>query len=404
MKHFFLRKIVLYPIASLFITGLAGSILLLESGVISPPKMNDALVVDHSAPSVNSNSTITSSEEDQSLLINKDSVKPLIIENNLGVNAEEFIAGIDSELASLLSNKEFGKLRDRLLELASIAVSENDKKRLGYILNLLGQISIQELDLYSAEVYLNEALDIFNDSGDELGAAQVYLQLGRTHLKSRQIARIAGAAYDELQVGRWYLIHGLYDVAKNFIQRSIDKNMSINRFGSAASAHESLTRIHLRQNNYLIAEESAFVAARLFASSGKNTQARNVLKLLPETEEMQQKLVALENDIDTNFQEYRSAILQIERARDYRQLYRHYNNKGDDVRAWKFRLLANNSLAQVSKRALFHKQQGVLAILYNSNDAMDQAGDYFAQAKETFDYNGLLELSEETDNLNKQIY
>lgn len=97
-------------------------------------------------------------------------------------------------------------------------------------------------------------------------------------------------------------------------------------------------------------------------------------------------------------------MLQIERAKDYRRLYHFYKNQGDNERAWKFRLLANNSLSQVSKRTLFHRQQGVLAILFNSNDDVDMAEDYFVKAKTTFKSHGLKTLSEETENLGNQIF
>ena len=115
-------------------------------------------------------------------------------------------------------------------------------------------------------------------------------------------------------------------------------------------------------------------------------------------------IAELENDIKTNYAAYKDGILQIERARDYRRLYAYYKNVGDQVRAWKFRLLANDSLAAVSKRALFHRQQGVLAILYNSNESMDLAQNYFGQAQHTFDFNGLDDLSTETQQLNNEVY
>ena len=97
-------------------------------------------------------------------------------------------------------------------------------------------------------------------------------------------------------------------------------------------------------------------------------------------------------------------ILQVERAKDYQRLYNYYTNLGDHDRAWHFRLLAGNSLSQVSKRTLFHRQQGVLAILFNSNDDVVQAEDYFSQARFTFDTNGLLDLSDETQSFQEQVY
>lgn len=326
------------------------------------------------------------------------------LEEKMDEDTRSSVNSISPDLATLLVDGDFATLREALLQLAAEAVNAGDKNRLGYILNLLGQISIKEQDLFSAEVYLNEALDIFETLGDSVGSAQVYLQLGRTHLRSRQIARTAGTAYDELQVGRWYLGKSLYDPAKVFIEKAIERNLSISRFGSAASAYSSLAKLHLKQNNLAGARQALFESARLFASAGQLSRAHNNVQLLRDKNAQDWQINDLESLIASNYEEYRNGILQIERARDYRRLYNFYRTQGDQDRAWKFRLLANNSLAQVSRRTLFHRQQGVLAILYNSNDSMDQAEAFFGQARETFNAQGMSELSEETELLNRQIY
>jgi hypothetical protein len=399
--NYILRKTSIYPVVSTFIAALLVSIVSVEIywhlNSEEEISQTQATVADSKKSEPATDSTVEVVRSEPEILPE--------IEKNFAEDTRDSIAGIDPEMALLLESSNFGQLRERLLQLASVAVSEDDMNRLAYILNLLGQISIQEQDLHSARVYLTESLDIFQSLNDEIGSAQIYLQLGRTHLKSRQIARVAGTAYDELQVGRWYLEKGLYDVAEKYISRSIDKNMSINRFGSAASAFESLARMASQKSDLEQLEKSVVKAARLFAASGKVYRARKVLELLPEEiSEKNSQLAILKIDIDNQHEEYKNNILQIERARDYRRLYHYYRNQGDKERAWKFRLLANSSLADVSKRALFHRQQGVLAILYNSNESMDLAEKYFVQAKETFDFNGLQELADETDQLNKQIF
>ncbi len=402
-----LPKVKIYPLASTAIASLIGFIVLFETGVIFPishenstagiqtAQVESPETDDHN----NSQRPISAEQSPEYIALELDAIEQKQVDNT-----HKSVVGFDPKLAALLANGEFAQLREELLKLAAVAVSDNDKNRLGYILNLLGQISIQEQDLYSAEVYLAEALDIFRNLEDEIGSAQVYLQLGRTHLKSRQIARVAGTAYDELQVGRWYLNHGLLNIAEEYIVNSIENNLSINRYGSAASAYESLGKLYLQLDDYEQATAAVFKSARMFSASGQKYRAKQVLKLMPQSERDNNELTQLSGEIESNYQNYKDSILQIERAKDYKRLYRYYRNTGDQERAWKFRLLANNSLGEISKRALFHRQQGVLAILYNSNDAMDLAEDYFVQAKQTFDNNGLVELSDETDQLNRQVY
>jgi tetratricopeptide (TPR) repeat protein len=423
MQHYMIRKIRLYPLASVGIALLISAIITFESGVLFPENITDNNVVHSESIATRINTQITGDESSQIVDQNNNADTDVVsgmssardtelaileentrIEAKLELETHQSIKGIDPVLANLLAAEKFNELREELLKLASIAVLEKDKKRLGYILNLLGQVSIQEQDVYSAEVYLLEALDIFQNMNDEIGVAQINLQLGRTHLKSRQIARVAGTAYDELQVGRWYLAHKMPSVAEQYIRKSIDRNMSINRFGSAASAYESLVKLFLGENNFDAATIAALESARMFASSGKIDRANGVLELIPANVNNAWQLAQLRTELDQNHQQYKKGILQIERARDYRRLYYFYRNQGDQERAWKFRLLASNSLGEVSKRTLFHRQQGVLAILFNSNESIDQAESYFVKARNTFDNNGMTELSNETSALNNQVY
>ncbi len=416
MPYFMIRKIRLYPLASVGIALLISAIVTWEAGVLFPRNAvpnnsaESATIATRATsdnPSQTGNQTNPSTTDD---MLSAQDTELAILEENTRIEAKleldthQSIKGIDPVLANLLAAGKFDELREELLKLASIAVSEKDKKRLGYILNLLGQVSIQEQDVYSAEVYLLEALDIFQNLNNEIGVAQINLQLGRTHLKSRQIARVAGTAYDELQVGRWYLVHQMPSIAEQYIRKSIDRNMSINRFGSAASAYESLVKLFIAENNFSEAEVAAHESARMFASSGKINRANGVLELIPANVNNAWQLAQLRTELDQNHVQYKKGILQIERARDYRRLYYFYKNQGDQERAWKFRLLASNSLGEVSKRTLFHRQQGVLAILFNSNDSINQAERYFVKAQNTFETNGLTELSDEVSVLYNQVY
>ncbi|MEE9559885.1 MAG: hypothetical protein V3V64_03780 [Acidiferrobacterales bacterium] len=149
------------------------------------------------------------------------------------------------ELTEPLRQKEFRIVNDQLLQEAAHAVETADDAQLGRVLSLLGQLSIEEQDFDSAEVYLMEALDVYKQEGDTVGAAQVHMHLGRMHLKVRQRARTAGQAYDRLLLARWQLSHGQYYTAEENLRLVIDENLSINRFGAAASAYNSLVRVYM---------------------------------------------------------------------------------------------------------------------------------------------------------------
>jgi hypothetical protein len=261
---------------------------------------------------------------------------------------------------------------------------------------------IEEQDLDTAEVYLLESLDVLQTEGDELGSAQAYMQLGRVHLKSRQMARTAGTAYDRLLVARWQISHQDYGSAAENLRQVIEDSLSINRFGAAASAYESLARVHVATGAIYEAEEASMQAASLYASSGQPDRARTLLSSLADVE--QWRVAAIEEEIDRNYAEFKNSVAQIERARDYQRLYHHYQAKGDERRAWRLRLLAGQSLAKASKRAMYHRQPDVLAVLYNSNVAKEQAQDYFTRARRTFDDSGLIILSAHTATLEDQIF
>ena len=100
------------------------------------------------------------------------------------------------ELTEPLRQKEFRIVNDQLLQEAAHAVETADDAQLGRVLSLLGQLSIEEQDFDSAEVYLMEALDVYKQEGDTVGAAQVHMHLGRMHLKVRQRARPARLTID----------------------------------------------------------------------------------------------------------------------------------------------------------------------------------------------------------------
>ena len=184
------------------------------------------------------------------------------------------IQDIDEELYALFQAGEYGLVRERLLAMAADAVSKKDNAELGQTLMMLGQVSIEEQDLDSAEVFLSEALDVLEESESEVDEAQVLMQMGRLHIKSREIARTAALAFDSMQIGRWQLQKRQYAQSEVNLKLAVETNLSINRFGSAASAYQSLAELYKQLGNQYEAEQSALESARLYASSGRVAVAR----------------------------------------------------------------------------------------------------------------------------------
>ena len=331
-------------------------------------------------------------------LVNQD------MEVRLLENTTQSIHDLNPELTTLMNNRQFNLLNDRLLHLASDAVDNDDTKTLVDILSLLGQVAIEQQSLDSAEVYLFEALSLLGEQGDQKSKAGIYMQLGRAYLKSREVARNAGYAYDALQIGRNQLQKRQYHAAEQNIKTSIEHSLKINRFNAAASGYSTLAILHEKLGNHFEAQESLLAGIKLYASSGQIVNAEKLLTRLKTTEIEPWRLIGLEQTIEDNLVSYRQGVEQMAVAQDYKRLYHYYLNKNDHARAWHFRLLASQSLEKVSSRTMFHRQQGVLALLYNSNDDMALANSYFNQASDTFQSQGMIELNEQTAALKNRIY
>ncbi len=324
------------------------------------------------------------------------------VEQSLRSDTLLSIEQIDTDLAELMQLGEYGVVRERLLQYAADAVALEQRVLLGGVLSLLGQVAIAEQDLDTAEVYLMESLDVLQNEGDEVGVAQTYMQLGRVHLKSRQMARKAGHAYDRLLIARWQLSRQDYGNAAENLYRVIDENLSINRFGAAASAYDTLAHLHTATGSTAEADQAALRAASLYASSGQPERARDMIRGLEGVAPW--RVAEIDAEIERNYTEFKNNVEQIERARDYQRLYYYYQAKGDERRAWRLRLLAGQSLAKASRRAMYHRQPDVLAVLYNSNVAKEEAQRYLNRARRTFDDSGLVILSAHTATLEDQIF
>ena len=311
---------------------------------------------------------------------------------------------VEQDIRRLLSDGELKKSTTILLEIAAIAIQQGDKKKLGNIMLLLGKAAINEQELDSAEVYLQEALDIALKFKDNIAAANIYQQLGRLHIRSRELARNAAEAYEKLWIARNQMYMGQYREAKVNLDQVIESNLSIRRYGAAASAYETLSEFHQRFHDSYMAQDAAMEAARLYASSGQITRSLGILESLKSGGLDNLQAESIQGEINQLFAQHLNDVSQTARARDYQMLYRHYNARGDYERAWKLRILASKSLAKTSGRSMFHRQPDVLAILYDSNFTMNKARNYLDQASNLFSVEGEYELSSSTQDMYSLIY
>ena len=311
--------------------------------------------------------------------------------------------GSDS-LNRLLLEGDSRSARAMLMDRAATAAAGGDQQRLGNHLLMLGQIAIEEQNLDDAEVFLNEAMEIARLSNDPQAVAHVNLQLGRKHLRTRELARSAGEAYDLLLVARNELDRGRYADAARKLTAVIDENLAIRRYGAAASAYQSLGALYRKLHDLSPAELSLVEAARLYARSGANRKAYGLLRELETIAVDRGRILLLRDELDQLFTRFQQDVIQVEQARDYQRLARHYHASGDTQRAWELRLLANHSMAKTAKRSLYQRQADVLAVLYDSNRAMDAARDHFNLASQQFASQGMEDLAQQSRALTVGIW
>ncbi len=335
---------------------------------------------------------------DQSVLHHKSDVSVEIAQINFKSPA------VEQDIQQMLSDGELKKSTTILLEIAALAIQQGDKKKLGNIMLLLGKAAINEQELDSADVYLQEALAISLDLKDNIAAANTYQQLGRLHIRSRELARNAAEAYEKLWIARNQMFMGQYREAKVNLDQVIESNLLIRRYGAAAGAYETLSEFHKRFHDNYMAQDASMEAARLYASSGQITRSQGILESLKIDGLDILQAESMQVEIDELFSQHLNDVSQTARARDYQMLYRHYNARGDYERAWKLRILASKSLAKTSGRSMFHRQPDVLAILYDSNFTMNKAKTYLDQASNLFSVEGEDELSTSTQNMHSLIY
>ncbi len=311
---------------------------------------------------------------------------------------------LDDELQNSLTKGNTDEVTNALLQKASAAVSNGEYAELGRTIALLGSVTLLQRDTESASVYLEEALEIFELEEDELGIAGVELLRGQLNIEKRWQAREAAYAYDKMLIAGWKIAKGRFAEAESALQQTIQSNLDLNRYGAAAAGYDALFRGYQKNGLDSEATNAAIEAAKLHAASGRPLKASSYLERLDEfgiddasRQALQQELRGLQAD-------YEQGIQQIGSARNYQQLYHHYINEGDPVRAWQFRLKSRESLDGVSKRAMHRRQTGVIALLYTSNDQMKDAVRALQRAERVFTNHDADHLRDLTDSLKDRIY
>ena len=97
------------------------------------------------------------------------------------------------KLVAWVNTDDYAQARHYLIKKASMAVDQRDNLILGDVMQLLGRVSATEGDLASTEVYLFEALDIFEQTQNYQQIANTQLLIGQMYAKRRGIAKRAGS-------------------------------------------------------------------------------------------------------------------------------------------------------------------------------------------------------------------
>ncbi len=311
---------------------------------------------------------------------------------------------LEQRTQALLAKNQFKKARTHLLEIAAEAVEQGDDLKLGNILLLLGSVAIDGQELVSAEVLLQEALSIARQQNDELTMARSYQQLGRLNIKVRALARYAAESYDDLWLARSQINRGQYRGAEESLKAVIDANTEIRRYGAAADALEALAAFYRRFSDDYQAQHAYAEAARLYATSGQLTRARKVVEQLKSSGYGEAELDILDDEVKSLFRQNETDRVYASQAHDLKMLYHHYSRKGEHKRAWQLRIKASRVLGKTSETAVFERGADVLAVLYNSNFAMDRAKQYLNQADSLFNGFDADQNAFQTQNMQNLIY
>jgi hypothetical protein len=310
----------------------------------------------------------------------------------------------DRQIRDLLHQKKYAQARTRLLEVAAEAVARDDQRKLGDTLMLLGEVAINEQELSAAEIYLQEALYLTMSRGNVLGTARTYQLLGQFNIHVRELARRAANTYDQLWQARNSIARGYYRGVEENLHAVIDENLRIRRYGAAADAWEALASLHDKVYDAYQAQQARVEAARLYAATGQMTHVHRLLDGLDRSLISAADVADIEREMGALFEQHEKDVIRASQAHDYQMMYHHYLRLGEVEQAWKFRIKSSEILAGSSDRAIFQRQADVLAVLYNSNFAMDRARKYLDQAGSIYQDNGVREMLNETRDMESLIY
>ena len=310
----------------------------------------------------------------------------------------------DQQIRDLLHQQKYAQARTLLLEVAAAAVLQDDQGKIGDTLLLLGEVAINQQELSAAEIYLQEALYLNMAQDNVLGTARTYQLLGQLNIRARELARRAANSYDQLWQARNSIVRGFYQGVNENLHSVIDENLAIRRYGAAADAWEALGALHDKQYDGYQAQQARLEAARLFAATGQMTHVHRLLDDLDRGLISDADVAYIEREMAALFEQHEEDVIRTSQARDYQMLYHHYMRKGEVEQAWKFRIKSSETLANGSHRAMFQRQADVIAVLYNSNFAMDRARKYLDQAGNIYQHNDAREMHDETRDMESLIY
>jgi flagellin-specific chaperone FliS len=269
---------------------------------------------------------------------------------------------------------------------------------------MLGEVAIHQQELGAAEIYIQEALFIAMSRNDRLATARCYQQLGHLNIRARALARQASNTYDQLWQARNAISRGYYNGVAESLTTVIEENLAIRRFGAAADSWEALASLYDQTRDDYQAQQARIEAARLYASTGQYNRTRRLINGLDPGQISDPDLYQLKQEIDGLYEQHQQDLAQTAEARDYQMLYHHYRRLGDIERAWEFRIKSSQSLAKTTDRSMFQRQADVIAVLYNSNFAMERARRYLDQADTIFGDGDLQELLDETREMKILIF
>ena len=310
----------------------------------------------------------------------------------------------DRQIRDFLHQQNYAPARTLLLEVAAAAVLQDDQDRLGDTMLLLGEVAINQQELSAAEIYLQEALYLTMERDNVLGTARCYQLLGQLNIRARELARRAANTYDQLWQARNSIARGYYQGVNENLHAVIDENLRIRRYGAAADAWEALASLHDQVHDGYLAQQARLEAARLFASTGQMTHVHRLLENIDRSLISDGDLALVEGEINDLFMEHQQDLIQTSQARDYQMLYHHYLRIGQIERAWEFRIKSSETLANSSDRSMFQRQADIIAVLYNSNFAIDRAKKYLDQAGRIYEDKGAPEMLQQTRDMETLIW